>query len=90
MARHGKNTNIILFNIIKIYNSIFYIKNFKFVFADLIFMGLTFSISVAACVREKQLTDASNSASIFEFAINKGGFAASGVNIVLNYEPICY
>jgi hypothetical protein len=47
-------------------------------------MGLTFSIAVAACVREKQLTDASNSASIFEFAINKGGFASAGVNIALN------
>ena len=65
-------------------------KNFKFVFADLIFMGLTFSIAVAACVREKQLTDASNSASIFEFAVNKGGFAASGVNIDLNHKSICY
>jgi hypothetical protein len=51
-------------------------------------MGLTFSIAVAACVREKQLTDASNSASIFEFAINKGGFASAGVNIALNNKSV--
>ena len=56
------------------------LKFSKFVLIDFVFMGLTFAIGVAACVREKQLTDMPNHSTIFELAINRGGFVSAGVN----------
>ncbi len=53
---------------------------------DFIFMGLTFSIGVAACVREYQINKSTNSINIFEFAINKGGFSSAGVKIFITYK----
>jgi len=49
-------------------------------------MTLTFSIGVAACVREHQITSSSNSLAIFQYAINKGAFSSSGVNILNGYR----
>ena len=46
-------------------------------------MGLTFSISVAVAVREKQLTDMPNNDLIFQLAINKGAFAAASVHFYI-------